>query len=54
MIRIVHVHLKTQSQPIKRNDVINTYSKDGMFCVQLEDKVEKYPHICIHNVVEFN
>ena len=53
MIRIVHVHLLSQSQPIKRNDVINTYTKDGMFCVQLEEKVEKYPLCNLYNVVEF-
>lgn len=48
----VKIHLLSQSQPIRRKKVINTYTKDGMFCVQLKKEVEKYPMSNIFKVTE--
>lgn len=49
----VYVHLLSQSNPIKRDNVINTYTKDGMYCLYLADKrVEKFPLINIFKVEE--
>ena len=48
----VKIHLNEQSKPIKRKKVINTYTKGGMFCVMLKDKVEKYPLVSIFRVEE--
>ncbi len=40
----VYIHLYSQSQPIIAEEVINTYTKDGLFCVMFEDRdVDKYP-----------
>jgi hypothetical protein len=48
----VQVHLLSQSQPIER-EAINTYTKDGLFCVYLRDgTVEKYPLVGIFRIVE--
>jgi hypothetical protein len=50
----VKVRLLTTSQPIVFENVENTYTKDGFFCVYLkeENKVFKYPAINIFNVEE--
>lgn len=56
----VEVHLLSQSQSIVRDDVVNTYTKDGLFCVQRAEpredtasgRVEKYPLCNIFRVVE--
>jgi len=32
-MKTVYVHLYSQSEPIKIEHVINTYTKDGLFCV---------------------
>ena len=51
--RSVDVHLLHQSSPITRDDVINTYTKDGLFCVmRAEGLVEKYPMIHLFRVTE--
>lgn len=49
----VSIHLLSQSQPIER-EALNTYTKDGMFCVLLPNDmgVEKYPLVNIFRVVE--
>lgn len=49
----VKVHLKAQSQPVPHMSVVNTYTKDGLFCVlESDDYVYKYPVIDIFRVVE--
>lgn len=49
----VNVHLKEQSQPIQRQNVVNTYLKDGLFCLLLSSgDVEKYPLMNIFRVTE--
>lgn len=40
----VWVHLYSQSEPIVIDDVRNTYTKDGLYCVMAESgTVWKYP-----------
>lgn len=47
------VHLKSQSQPIKFVDVINTYTKDGLYCVYtIDELVYKFPVLDIFQVIE--
>jgi len=50
------IHLISQSQPIYYNNVINTYVKNGMYCIfvilNAEKKVYKYPLINIFRVIE--
>jgi hypothetical protein len=54
MTKIVHVHLLHQSSPIIRNNVINTYTKDGLFCLMGDDgTVEKYPVLHLFRVTEY-
>lgn len=49
----VAIHLLSQSQPVVRDDVQNTYTKDGVFCIYRDDEtVEKYPLMNIFRVVE--
>ena len=49
----VYIHLVSQSKPIVRENVINAYTKDGMYCVYLESKVvKKYPLCNIYEVEE--
>jgi hypothetical protein len=51
--RMVEVHLLHQSQPIVRGDVLNTYTKDGLFCVLRRGHlVEKYPVLHIFRITE--
>lgn len=48
----VKVHLLSQSQPVERS-AVNTYTKDGLYCVFLESgEVEKYPLCNIFRAVE--
>ena len=52
MIKVI-VHLKTQSQPITHENVINTYQKGDMFCVYVEGEiVYKYPVADLFRVKE--
>lgn len=52
-LRSVDVHLLHQSSPVTRDDVLNTYTKDGLFCVMRKDgTVEKYPVLHIFRVIE--
>lgn len=49
----ITVHLKTQSQPIKHEKVINTYQKGDFYCVYVEGEVVyKYPIADIFRVIE--
>lgn len=51
----VRVHLLSQSQPIFHEDIKNTYTKDGMFCVLGDGEspvVVKYPLCQIFRVTE--
>lgn len=42
------------SKPIRRNNVINTYTKDGLYCVLMSDGiVKKYPLCGIFEITEF-
>jgi hypothetical protein len=41
---IVKVHLYSQSQPIKCENVLNTYTKGPMFCIMYKNNtVDKFP-----------
>lgn len=49
----IRIHLLHQSLPVERTDVRNAYTKDGMYCVLLDDGiVEKYPLVHIFRVIE--
>ena len=50
----VKIHLYTQSEPIVRKNVRNTYQKGDMFCVLLvgNKKVHKYPLQHIYEITE--
>ena len=48
----VQIHLLSQSIPIIRENVVNAYTKDGLYCVALEDSVEKYPLVNIFKITE--
>jgi hypothetical protein len=50
---MIKVHLLSQSKPIEYNDVENSYTKDGMYCIYTkENKVHKYPMVNIFRVEE--
>lgn len=48
----INVHLLSQSRPIEYADVTNAYTKDGMYCVYLQEKVDKFPLCNIFRVTE--
>lgn len=49
----VYIHLLSQSKPIKRENVLNAYTKDGLYCIYLEDgSVKKYPLCNIYEIKE--
>jgi hypothetical protein len=49
----VRIHMNSQSKPVVREDVVNAYTKDGMYCVYLEcGTVKKYPMCNIWEVTE--
>lgn len=51
----IEIHLLSQSQPTKYSNVLNTYTKDGMFCVMFDSKeVHKYPLVNLFRVKEFD
>lgn len=51
----VKIHMLSQANPIIKDNVFNTYTKDGMYCVMLDrENVEKYPLINIFRVLEIN
>lgn len=48
----VKIHLLSQSNPIIRT-ALNAYTKDGLYCLYLEDKtVKKYPLVNIFEITE--
>lgn len=49
---ILEIHLLSQSQPIVYTGVKNAYTKDGLYCVYIEDKVHKYPLVNIFRITE--
>lgn len=50
----VKVELFTTSQPLIFENVTNTYTKDGLFCIYIksESKVQKIPVINIFRITE--
>lgn len=50
----VKVSLITTSQAIVHNNVTNTYTKDGLYCVYIQEdnKVYKYPTLNIFKIEE--
>lgn len=50
----IKIHLLSQSNPIEHNtDVLNAYTKDGLYCVLKTDKtVYKYPLVNIFRIIE--
>lgn len=46
------VHLISQSQPIKIDNVKNSYTKEGLFCVYHDDVVDKFPLCMIFRIRE--
>lgn len=52
-LNTVYIHMQSQSHPIVRENVTNSYTKDGLFCLYLTNgKVEKYPLCNIFKIVE--
>lgn len=50
----IEVHLLSQSQPMRYDDVKNAYTKDGMYCMLLDNgDVIKFPMVNIFRVKEF-
>jgi hypothetical protein len=51
----VEVHLLSQSQPIVYTNVINAYTKDGLYCIRTKEGVtEKYPFVNIFRIKEWS
>ena len=50
-MRVV-IHLKETSQPIEHSQAITAYTKGPFFCVQVSEKVYKYPVSNIWRVTE--
>jgi hypothetical protein len=48
----IEIHLLSQSQPIKYDNVINAYTKDGLYCIYLGEEVHKYPMVNIFRIKE--
>lgn len=48
----VSIHMNEQSKPVIRKNVINSYTKGGMYCILIGTSVEKYPLCNIFRVVE--
>lgn len=52
-MKFVTVHLKTQSQPIEYQNVLNAYQKGSFYCIYLPGGVvDKYPIRDIFRVKE--
>lgn len=50
---VIKVHMLSQSRPVVHSDVINSYTKDGMYCVLSGGgAVLKYPLCNIFRVTE--
>lgn len=49
----VNIHMQSQSRPVEREDVLNAYTKDGLYCLCYEDGiVEKFPMCNIFAIAE--
>lgn len=48
----IFVHMLSQSKPIQIENVKNTYTKDGLFCVYHDEVVDKFPMVNIFRVRE--
>ena len=49
----IKIHMNSRSKPIVRKKVLNTYTKDGLYYVYLEDDtVKKYPLVNIFEIKE--
>jgi len=48
----VTVQLKETSQPVVSFRAANTYTKGPLYCIQIGEKVYKYPLVDIWRVVE--
>lgn len=49
----IKIHMLSASKPIIRKNVNNSYTKDGLYCVMLEDgTVKKYPLCNIFEITE--
>lgn len=49
----VMIHMNSQSKPIEYNNVVNSYTKDNMYCVYTsEGMIYKYPACNIFRVIE--
>ena len=45
--------MSSQSKPIKREGVVNAYTKDGLYCLYMADgTVKKYPMVNIWEITE--
>ena len=58
MLGPIAIHLLSQSIPIVRENVVNAYTKDGLYCLLLVDLdgrkfIEKYPLVNIFRVREY-
>lgn len=50
---IIKVHLISQSKPIEHKEIVNTYIKEGMYCLLVtNNEVYKYPMCNIFRVIE--
>jgi hypothetical protein len=49
----IEIHLLSQSRPMVYENVVNAYTKDGMYCIYKETGfVDKYPLVNIFRVIE--
>jgi len=49
----IYVHLFSQSNPIEYINVINAYTKDGLYCIFLSNgKYHKFPLCNIFRIIE--
>lgn len=50
----IKIHLLSQSNPIIYvNGVINAYTKDGLYCIYMDNnEVHKYPLVSIFRITE--
>ena len=48
----ISIHLFSQSKPIEYENVKNAYTKDGLYCIYVDDYVDKYPCCNIFRIKE--
>ncbi len=50
---MIAVHLLSQAKPVVHDNVKNAYTKDGLYCLMMNDGVVlKYPLINIFRITE--